>query len=71
MHQPTAPHARCKKGANEAHLTADKIKNKEDIGLSRDRKNAKIHALADGLGNPIRLIFTSGEVHDSKQGVPL
>lgn len=39
--------------------------------MSRGGKNTKIHALVDGLGNPIRLIFTSGEVHDSKEAVPL
>ena len=43
----------------------------QGIGISRGGKNTKIHALVDGLGNPIRLIFTSGEVNDSKQGVPL
>jgi transposase len=43
----------------------------QDIGLSRGGKNTKIHALVDGLGNPIRLIFTSGEVHDSIVAVPL
>jgi transposase len=47
------------------------MKKKQDIGLSCGGKNTKIHAIVDGLGNPIRLIFTSGEVHDSKQGVPL
>ena len=47
------------------------MKQKQDIGLSRGGKNTKIHAIVDGLGYPIRLIFTSGEVHDSKQGVPL
>jgi len=47
------------------------MKEKQGIGLSRGGKNTKIHALCDGLGNPIRLIFTCGEVSDSKQGVPL
>ena len=47
------------------------MKKKQDIGTSRGGKNTKIHAVVDGLGNPIRLIFTSGEVHDSKQGIPL
>jgi transposase len=47
------------------------MKKKQDIGLSCGGKNTKIHAVVDGLGNPIRLIFTSGEVHDSKQGIPL
>lgn len=44
---------------------------KQNIGISRGGKNTKIHALVDGLGNPIRLIFTGGAVHDSKKGVPL
>jgi transposase len=47
------------------------MKKKQDIGLSRGGKNTKIHALVDGLGNPVRLIFTSGQVSDCKQGVPL
>ena len=47
------------------------MKKKQDIGASRGGKNTKIHALVDGLGNPIRLIFTGGEVHDSKKGIPL
>jgi transposase len=47
------------------------MKKKQDIGLSRGGKNTKIHALVDGLGNPIRLTFTGGEVHDSKQAIPL
>ena len=47
------------------------MKQKQDIGMSRGGKNTKIHAAVDGLGNPVRLIFTSGEVHDSKQGIPL
>jgi len=52
-------------------LTAEEMTKKQDIGLSRGGKNTKIHALVDGLGNPIRLIFTGGEVHDSKEAVPL
>jgi transposase len=31
----------------------------------------KIHAVVDGLGNPIALHFTQGGVHDSKEAVPL
>jgi len=45
------------------------MKKKQDISVSRGDKNIRIHALVDGLGNPIRLIFTGGEVHDSKEGV--
>ena len=52
-------------------MTAEQMKKKQDIGLSRGGKNTKLHALVDGLGNPIRLIFTSGEVHDSKEGTAL
>jgi len=47
------------------------MKNRHDIGLSRGGKNTKVHALVDGLGNPIRLIFTGGEIHDSKEAIPL
>ena len=59
------------KGGAEALLDAEEMKRKHDIGLSRGGKNTKIHALVDGLGNPIRLIFTGGEVHDSKEAVSL
>lgn len=47
------------------------MRQKQDIGLSRGGNNTKIHALVDALGNPIRLIFTGGEVHDSKEAIPL
>ena len=33
--------------------------------MSRGGKNTKIHALVDGLGNPVKLVFTGGNVHDS------
>jgi len=52
-------------------LTPEEMAKSQGIGVSRGGKNTKIHALVDGTGNPIRLIFTSGEVHDSKQGIPL
>ena len=52
-------------------MTPEQMKKRQDIGLSRGGKNTKIHALVDGLGYPIRLIFTSGEVHDSKEAVAL
>ena len=41
---------RCKKGAEEAGLTAEEMKSKHNIGISRGGKNTKIHALVDGLG---------------------
>jgi transposase len=70
MQSPSARRRR-KKGASESDLSAEELKTNQDIGLSRGGKNTKIHALVDGLGNPIRLIFTGGEVHDSKQAIPL
>jgi len=69
--QGASARCRCKKGAQEADLTADEMKKKQHIGLSCGGKNTKIHVLVDGLGNPVRFIFTSGEVNDSKEGVPL
>ena len=54
------------KWANEANLTAEEMKKKQNIGISRGGKNTKVHALVDRLGNPIRLILTGGEAHDNK-----
>jgi transposase len=36
------------------------------IGLSRGGRTTKIHALVDGLGNPLRFWLTGGQVHDSQ-----
>ena len=47
------------------------MKKKQNIGISRGGKNTKVDAVVDGLGNPIRLIITGGEVHDSKEGISL
>ena len=52
-------------------MNAEEMMKKQDIGVSRGGKNTKIHAVVEGLGNPLRLLFTSGEVHDSKAGIPL
>ena len=69
--QSSPERGRRKKGAEETGLSAEEMRKKQDIGISCGGKNTKIHAAVDALGNPIRLIFTSGEVADSKQGVPL
>jgi len=61
----------CKKGAEEGELSAEEKKKKEGIGLSRGGKNTKIHAVVDGLGNPVELTFTEGNISDSKEAVPL
>jgi len=34
------------------------------IGRSKDGLTTKIHAVVDGLGNPIKLKLTAGIVHD-------
>ncbi len=52
-------------------MTPEEMTAAQDIGVSRGGKNTKIHALVDGLGNPLRLIFTGGGAKDSKEGVPL
>lgn len=39
--------------------------------MSCGGKTTKIHAVVDGLGNPVALHFTEGSVHDSKEAVPL
>lgn len=39
--------------------------------MSRGGKTTKIHAVIDGLGNPVHFILTGGEEHDSKQAIPL
>jgi len=32
--------------------------------VSRGGKNTKIHALVDALGNPVKLLFTGGNIND-------
>ena len=41
------------------------------VGVSRGGRNTKIHALVDGLGNPLAFLLSSGNDHDSKHAVPL
>ena len=41
------------------------------IGVSRGGLSTKIHAVVDGLGNPLKVMLTSGEVHDSQVAIPL
>ena len=56
----------------EGELPTQKAKDVEAyvqnqcIGVSRGGRSTKIHVAVDGLGNPIRVFLTSGEVHDSK-----
>jgi transposase len=41
------------------------------IGRSRGGPTTKIHIAVDALGNPLRLILTPGQVHDSTQAEEL
>ena len=41
------------------------------VGVSRGGRNTKIHALVDGLGNPLAFLLSSGNDHDSKLAIPL
>lgn len=34
--------------------------------MSRGGKTTKIHAVVDGLGNPVRFLLSGGQIHDSK-----
>ena len=52
-------------------LTARKKPENKAVGVSRCGRNTKIHALADGLGNPPAFLLSSGNDHDSKHAIPL
>jgi len=41
------------------------------LGRSRGGFSTKIHIVVDGLGNPLRLRLTAGQVHDSTQAQAL
>ena len=41
------------------------------VGMSRGGRNTKIHALVDGLGNPLAFMLSSGADHDSIHAVSL
>lgn len=43
--------------------------NNQFIGVSRGGKTTKIHAIVDGLGNPVHFLLSGGQVHDSKIAV--
>ena len=64
--QSTQHPARCIK----APMVGKKSVNRA-VGISRGGRNTKIHALVDGLGNPLAFLLSSGNDHDSKHAVPL
>ncbi len=41
------------------------------VGVSRGGKTTKLHALVDGLGNPIEFLLSKGNDHDSIHAVEL
>lgn len=41
-------------------------KKKQSIGRSKGGITTKIHAVTDALGNPLKIILSAGNVHDSK-----
>ncbi|ASD33466.1 IS5/IS1182 family transposase [Lactiplantibacillus plantarum] len=52
--------------ATGAKKNARCLVENQAIGLSRGGRTTKIHAVVDGLGNPLRFILTGGQVHDSQ-----
>ena len=52
-------------------LMAGKKSEDKAVGVSKGGRNTKIHALVDGLGNPLAFLLSSGNDHDSKHAVPL
>ena len=52
--------------ANGGKKTADKA-----VGRTRGGLNTKIHAVVDGLGNPLEFLLSAGNDHDSVHAVEL
>ena len=43
----------------------------QHIGKSSGGRTTKIHAVVDGLGNPLYIGLTAGQVHDSRKAVEI
>ena len=41
------------------------------VGVSRGGKTTKLHAIVDGLGNPVEFLLSKGNDHDSAHAVEL
>ena len=50
--------------------TAEKKEDKA-VGVSKGGRNTKIHAIVDGLENPVSFLLSAGNEHDSKHALPL
>jgi transposase len=46
-------------------LKKNRTQHEQALGRSRGGFSTKLHILADGLGNPLRLHLTAGQCHDS------
>lgn len=60
--KPIKP-VRVQKKRNDA--TPKSQKHHQCIGISRGGRNTKLHAIVDGLGNPLHVDLTAGNVHDA------
>ena len=52
-------------------LTVGKKTENKAVGLTRGGLNTKIHAIVDGLGNPVAFLLSPGNDHDSTHAVEL
>jgi transposase len=67
-----ASHHRCDDRAGAPALSRRKRgAQAQAIGRSRGGPTTKIHVAVDALGNPLRLILTPGQAHDSTQAAAL
>ena len=51
--------------------TVGKKTENKAVGVSKGGRNTKIHAVVDGLGNPLAFLLSPGNEHDSKHAIPL
>jgi transposase len=52
--------------AHQSSAGARRSSDPQAIGITRGRRNTKIHAVCDTLGNPLRFVLTAGQCHDSR-----
>ncbi len=62
----TLPASKFTKVLTEGGETADKA-----VGRTRGGLNTKLHAIVDGLGNPVEFMLSAGNDHDSVHAVEL
>ena len=51
-------------------MVGKKTENKA-VGISKGGRNTKIHAIVDGLGNPVSFLLSAGNDHDSRHAIAL